>query len=65
MYLIKVNQMKYQKKLKMNISRKELAKDLINKFSIFNGAKYFSLGISQNYFSGTTQIDPWKSSGMS
>ena len=49
----------------MNISRKELAKDLINKFSIFNGAKYFSLGISQNYFSGTTQIDPWKSSGMS
>ena len=65
MYLLKVNQMKYQKKLKLNISRKELAKDLINKFSILNGAKYFSLAISQNYFSGTTQIDPWKSSGMS
>ena len=24
-------------------------KDLINKFSIFNGAKYFSSGIFQNY----------------
>ena len=24
-------------------------KDLINKFSILNGAKYFSLGIFQNY----------------
>ena len=58
------------------ISRIELTKDLINKFSILNGAKCFSSGIFQNYlvfmpakkcikyFSGTTQIDLWKSSGM-
>ena len=32
------------------ISTKGLTKDLINKFSILNGAKYFSLGIFQNYF---------------
>ena len=50
------------------ISTKELTKDLINKFSILNGAKYFTLGIFQNYlvfipakkyinyFSGTTKI---------
>ena len=31
------------------MSTKELTKDLINKFSIFNGAKYFSIGIFQNY----------------
>ena len=31
------------------ISAKGLTKDLINKFSILNGAKHFSLGISQNY----------------
>ena len=31
------------------ISTKGLTKDLINKFSILNGAKYFSLGIFQNY----------------
>ena len=31
------------------ISTKGLTKDLINKFSIFNGAKYFSSGIFQNY----------------
>ena len=49
----------------------------MNKFSIFNGAKYFSSGIFQNYlvvipvkiyikhFSGTTRIDSWKSNGMS
>ena len=59
------------------ISAKGLRKDLINKFSISNGAKYFSSGIFQNYlvlipakkyikyFSGTTQIDWWKSNGMS
>ena len=47
--------------------------DLINKFSILNGAKYFSLGIvfsiqylyqlkkRHKIFSGTTQIDSWKS----
>ena len=48
-----------------------------NKFSILNGANYFSSGIFQNYlvfipakkyikyFSGTTQIDLWKFNGMS
>ena len=40
--------MNYQKKVKA-ISIKGLTKDLINKFSILNGAKYFSLGIFQNY----------------
>ena len=50
---------------------------MINKFNILNGAKYFSLGIFQNYlvftpatkhikhFHGSTQIYSWKSSGMS
>ena len=59
------------------ISIKGLAKDLINKFSILNGTKYFSSGILQNYvelipakkyikyLSGTTQINSWKSNGMS
>ena len=59
------------------ISTKRLTKYLITKFSIFNGAKYFSSGIFQNclvfipakkytkYFSGTTQIDSGKSNGMS
>ena len=59
------------------ISTKELTKDLINKFSILDGTKYFSSGIFQSYlvfipaknyikyFSGTTRIDSWKSSVMS
>ena len=59
------------------ISAKGLTKDLINKFSILNGAKYFSLRIFQNYlvflpakkyikyFIGTTRIESWKSNGMS
>ena len=46
-------------------------------FSILNGAKYFSSEIFQNYlvyipaikyikyFCGTTQIDSWKSNGIS
>ena len=63
-------QMNYKKK---EISRKVLTKDLINKFSIFNGAKYFSSGIFQyylvfilarkyiKYFSGFNWIDSWKS----
>ena len=50
---------------------------MINKFSILNGAKYFSSAIFQNYlvfipaknytkyFSGTTKIDSSKSNGMS
>ena len=59
------------------ISTKGLTKDLINKFSILNGAKYFSSGIFQNYLvfiaakkyikyvSGITRFDSWKSNGMS
>ena len=43
-----MNQMNYQKKVKA-ISTKGLTKDLINKFSILKGAKYFSSGIFQNY----------------
>ena len=50
---------------------------MIDKFSILNGAKYFSTGIFQNYlvfikaneyikyFTGTTWIESWKSNGMS
>ena len=59
--------MNYQKKLKA-ISTKELIKNLIDKFSILNGAKYFSLGVFQSYlvfmpakyFSGTTRIELWE-----
>ena len=40
--------MNYQKKVKAT-SAKGLKKDLIDKFSILNGAKYFSLRIFQNY----------------
>ena len=51
------------------ISTKELTKDLVNGYKIFNGAKYFSAGISQNhlvfkpakkyikYFFDTTRIN--------
>ena len=58
------------------ISTKGLTKDLVNKFSILNGAKYFPLGIFQNYlvniptgiyikyFSATTRIESWKSNGI-
>ena len=50
---------------------------MINKFSILNNAKYFSLGIFLNYlvfipaknylkyFDGTTWIDSWKPNGIS
>ena len=60
--------MKLSKKVKAT-STKGLTKDLINKFSILNGVKYFSSGIFQNhlifisakkyikYFSGTPWID--------
>ena len=56
-----------EKKIK-SISTKGLTKDLIDKFSIVNGAKYFSSGIFQNYlvfipaikyikhFSGTIRV---------
>ena len=59
------------------ILTKGLTKDLINKFSILNGAKYSSSGIFQNYlvfipakkyikyFCSTTRIDLGKSNGMS
>ena len=59
--------MNYQEKVKA-ISTKWLTKDLINKFTILSGAKYFSSRIFQNYlvivppkklinyFSGTTKI---------
>ena len=77
--------MLHQKKKELNelskkfkaISTKGLTKDLINNFSILNGAKHFSLGIFQNYllfiltkkdikyFSGTTWIESSKSNGMS
>ena len=51
------------------MSTKRLTKDLINRFSIINGANHFSSGIFQNYlvfipgkkqsnyFNGTTWID--------
>ena len=54
-----------------------MTKDLINKFSILNGPKYFSSGIFQNclvfipakiyygYFSGSIRIESWKSNKMS
>ena len=50
---------------------------MIDKFSILNGAKYFSSGIFQKYsvfipankyikyFTGTTRIESWKSNGTS
>ena len=50
---------------------------MLNKFSIINGAKYFSLGVFPNYlvftpvikfiqyFHATTRIYSWKSNGMS
>ena len=58
-------------------STKGLTKDFIDKISILNGTKYFSLGIFQNYlvfipnikyikyFHGNTQIYSWKPNGMS
>ena len=57
-----------EKKIK-SISTKGLTKDLIDKFSIVNGAKYFSSGMFQNYlvfipaikyikhFSGTSRVE--------
>ena len=59
------------------MSTKGLSKDLINKDSILNGAKYFSLDGLHNYlvftpvgrcistFSRTIKIYSWKSKGMS
>ena len=59
------------------ISKKVLTKDLINKFSILNGTKYFCSEIFQNYlvfipakkyirhFSGTSPTNSWKCNRMS
>ena len=59
------------------MSAKGLTKEVIDKFSILNGTKYFSSGIFQNYlrfipaneyikyFHATTQIYSWKSNGVS
>ena len=67
---------KLSKKVKAT-STKGLTKDLINKLSILNEVKHFLSGIFQNflvftpakkyvkYFSSTTQIDSWKSNGIS
>ena len=72
----KIDLNELSKKVKA-ISTKELIKELINKFSILNRAKYLSSGLFQNYllfipakkyikfFSGTTRIDLWKSNRMS
>ena len=68
LHQIKIISMIYQKNFKA-VTTKGLTKDLIDKFSILNGTKYFSLGIFQNYlvftptkkyikyFSGTTQVE--------
>ena len=73
--LNKIELNELSKKVKA-VSTKGLTEDLINKFSILNGAKHFSSGIFQNYlvfilakkyfkyFSGTTQVDLCKSDGM-
>ena len=59
------------------MSTKGLTKNLINRYKILNGTKYFSSGIFQiylvfipakkyiKYFSGTTRINSWKSNGIS
>ena len=59
------------------MSTKGLTKDLINEFTILNGAKYLSSGIFQTYlvfvpakkyikyFNRTARIGSWKSNGMS
>ena len=64
------------KKVK-TILTKGLTKDLIDKFSILNKAKYSSSGIYQSYlvvisakkyikyFTGSTRIELWKFNGMS
>ena len=72
--------MKKKTELSKNVKAvltKGLTEDLINKVSILNRAKSFSLGIFQNYlvfisakkyikyFSGTTWIELWKSNEMS
>ena len=48
MYWLKMNEISYQRIVKL-ISIKGLTKDLINKYKVLNGRKYFSSGILQNY----------------
>ena len=48
MYWLKMNEISYQRIVKL-ISIKGLTKDLINKYKILHGRKYFSSGILQNY----------------
>ena len=59
------------------ISAKVLTKDLVNGHQVLSSAKYFSSGLLQSYLvllpaknyikylTGTTQINSWKSNGMS
>ena len=61
---------------KVKAMSKGLTKDLIDKFCIFNGAKYFSFGIFQNYllfiptkncigyFTSATAVESQKYNGM-
>ena len=44
MYLLKIYYINYQKKVE-TVSTKGLVKDLLNKYTILNGAKYFLSGI--------------------
>ena len=72
-----MNWMNYKSRLTKAVSTKGLTKDSVNKLSILNGAKYFSLGIFQNdlaflpakkyikYFSDITQIESSKSNELS
>ena len=60
---------KLSKKIKAKTT-KGLTKDLINMFSILNGAKYLTLVFISakkyvKYFGRTTWIVSWKSNGMS
>ena len=49
MFLQNKNELNEISKKVKAISTKGLIKDLINKLSILNGGKHFSLGIFQNY----------------
>ena len=44
MYLLKIYYINHQKKVE-TVSTKGLVKDLLNKYTILNGAKYFLSGI--------------------
>ena len=71
-----INELNELSKKVKEVLTKGLTKHLIDKFSIFNGSKYFSSGIFQSYlafisankdikyFTGTTRIESWKSNGI-